>query len=144
MAIKKASLTLYIEHYTDDNGLEHIDINQTLTGGIPGTTENRTLDWQEREHSDGIFGPVVGRSKRVRLDEILKDYLKTGWTDGTKEDGAIDTYARSDTPKSGRSWTTEQVSGKFCGFTHVCNDAIRSGASKRLMVRRGTLGMFSF
>jgi hypothetical protein len=38
------------------DGTEHIDIAQTLTGGIKGTTELRTLDWQERQHSDESHG----------------------------------------------------------------------------------------
>lgn len=44
-AIQLATVTLDINQYRDDNGVEHIDIEQTATGGIKGTTENRTLDW---------------------------------------------------------------------------------------------------
>lgn len=44
-AIALANLMLDIKQYRDDDGVEHIDIVQTLTGGIKGTTENRTLDW---------------------------------------------------------------------------------------------------
>ena len=51
-----ATVTLHIKHYKDKNGVESIDIKQTLTGGIEGTQENRTLDWVERPHEDKIFG----------------------------------------------------------------------------------------
>lgn len=40
-----ATITLAVKQYRDDDGVEHIDIEQTATGGIKGTTENRTLDW---------------------------------------------------------------------------------------------------
>ena len=47
-----------MKHYKDDSGVEHIDIDQTLTGGIKGTSENRTLDWTERPNNDHVFGDV--------------------------------------------------------------------------------------
>jgi hypothetical protein len=112
-AIGLATLTLYIEHYKDDGGVEHIDIDQRLTGGIPGTTENRTLDWTFREHEDGIFGAVLGKSRRVKLDQINNDFLRNGWLPDTEEHGAINSYVKSDTPKSGTTWIAEQV-----GLTH--------------------------
>jgi len=43
--ISVATITLDIKHYTEDC-TEHIDIDQTATGGIKGTTENRILDWK--------------------------------------------------------------------------------------------------
>ena len=43
--ISVATITLDIKHYTEE-GTEHIDIEQTATGGIKGTTENRILDWK--------------------------------------------------------------------------------------------------
>lgn len=44
-AISIATITLDVKQYRDDEGVEHIDIEQTATGGVKGTTENRTLDW---------------------------------------------------------------------------------------------------
>jgi hypothetical protein len=43
-----------------------VDIAQTLTGGISGTTEKRVTDWSDRTHSDSIFGTVTGRSRIFR------------------------------------------------------------------------------
>lgn len=57
-AIALATITLDVKHTKDDAGVEHINIDQTLTGGIPGTSENRILDWEERHKEDGIFGFV--------------------------------------------------------------------------------------
>jgi hypothetical protein len=43
--INNATITLDIKHYKDDEGAEHIDIIQTLTGGITSSPEYRTLTW---------------------------------------------------------------------------------------------------
>ena len=52
----------------DPNGkpVTHVTIAQTATGGIPGTTESRVLDFVERPHTDNIFGSVKGRTRWVR------------------------------------------------------------------------------
>jgi len=110
-AIGLATLTLYVKHYKDDQGVEHIDIDQRLTGGIAGTIENRTLDWEFRVHEDYLFGACLARSRRVKLDEIEHDYLKNGWLPDTEEHGAIHSYVKSDTPKSGTTWSVEQIWG---------------------------------
>lgn len=104
-----ATVTLAIKHYKDDDGTEHVDIDQTLTGGIAGTTETRTLTWKERENEDHIFGAVVGKSRRTKVDVFEEDYLKKGWTEDTIEHGVIQSYVESDTPKSGTTWIANQV-----------------------------------
>jgi hypothetical protein len=38
---------------------------QTITGGIPGTREERTLSWTERSTEDGLFGFVTGKSRYI-------------------------------------------------------------------------------
>ncbi|THH18405.1 hypothetical protein EW146_g2555 [Bondarzewia mesenterica] len=110
-AIGLATLTLVVTHYKDDDGVEHIDIDQTLTGGVKGTTELRVLDWQPREHEDHIFGYVVGKSKRVKVDDIEDEFMKANWLPDTVDHGAVNSYVESDTPKSGTSWIAEQVWG---------------------------------
>lgn len=110
-AIGIATLTLSVKHYKDDAGVEHIDVDQTLTGGIKGTTEIRVLNWEAREHEDHIFGFVVGRSRRIRVEDIEHEFLRVGWLPDTTEHGAINSYVESDTPKSGTSWTAEQIWG---------------------------------
>jgi hypothetical protein len=112
-ATAAGAVTLHVRHYKDNDNVEHIDIEQKIAAGLPGTTENRTLDWTIRETSDFIFGPVVGKSKRVRIDEIDNEFLRNGWLPDAVEHGVIDAYVKSDTPKSKRTWIVEQVRQSF-------------------------------
>ncbi|KAI0286924.1 hypothetical protein BGY98DRAFT_1104985 [Russula aff. rugulosa BPL654] len=100
-----------------DDGVERIDIDQTLTG-IPGTSENRILDWTFREHDDYLFGSVLGKSRRANVDEIENEFLKEGWLPDTVQDGVINSYVESDTPKSHTSWIAEQT----WGFEQINNE----------------------
>lgn len=61
-------MTLHVKEYADsaDPKVYHIDVDQTITGGIPASSEARVLDWQAREHTDNIFGTVKGRSRFIR------------------------------------------------------------------------------
>ncbi|KAL9007552.1 MAG: hypothetical protein Q9173_007206, partial [Seirophora scorigena] len=77
-AISLSTITLTVKEYTKDD-LTHIDIHQVATGNIQ-STEDRTLDWVFREHSDRIFGDVKGRSRWVKLEDVDDDaFLKEGW-----------------------------------------------------------------
>ena len=109
--IEYSTISLDINHYKADDGEEHIDIVQTLTGGFT-STENRTLSWKEREVDDRVFGAVVGRSRRCTPEELngLEEYLIRGWTDDTYQLGLVQAYTKSDTPKSGTTWIGNQVS----------------------------------
>ncbi|KIJ23590.1 hypothetical protein M422DRAFT_217487 [Sphaerobolus stellatus SS14] len=110
-AISIATITLHVNHYKDDAGVEHIDIKQTLTGGIEGNVENRTIDGVQREYKDGLFGDVISKTRRVKVDELEHEFLKTGWISETIEPGVIHSYVVSDEAKSGRQWTAEQAWG---------------------------------
>ncbi|KAF8898893.1 hypothetical protein BD779DRAFT_1666654 [Infundibulicybe gibba] len=109
--ISTATVTLHAKHYKDDAGIEHIDIDQTITGGIPGTTEKRTLTWVERENEDHLFGAVKGRTRRIKVEELDEPYLKEGWTEDTIKYGVVQSYVESDTPKSGTTWIANQAWG---------------------------------
>jgi hypothetical protein len=119
-AIAAATATLHVRHYKDDDNVEHIDIEQKIASGLPGTTENRTLDWTFRGSSDFIFGPVLGKSRRVPVDEIDNEFLRNGWMPDTVEHGVIDAYVKSDTPKSKRTWMVEQVRQHFRYYCFAC------------------------
>ena len=117
-AIQVSNLLLSIIHYTDETGVEKIDIEQTLGTGLAGGWEYRVLDWTDRPHEDGIFGPVVAKFRRTTLDEIVDPYLKEGWTDDTKEQGVLNGSAKSNVEKSGISWSADQVS-RACRLAFV-------------------------
>ncbi|KAI3615589.1 lccl domain-containing protein [Moniliophthora roreri] len=111
-AIGLAYVTLSVKNYKDANGVEHLDVGQALTGGIPANSEERALDWEEKRYNDVHFGHVIDKAKRVTdLNELDDDHLKQGWTKDSLEHGLIETYVVSDTPKSGRSWINIQVWG---------------------------------
>ncbi|KAL9130830.1 MAG: hypothetical protein Q9217_001082 [Psora testacea] len=81
-------------------------LNRVATGGISGTTENRTLDWTWRDHSDAIFGELRGRSRWCKLSEVDDDeWLKTGWIE--PEGDFVQSYVESDA----NGWTADQVWG---------------------------------
>jgi len=104
--ISMATLTLDIKHYKDDDGVEHIDIAQTLSG-IKGTSEKRTLDGKERPHRDHIFGNCVGSSKRVKLEDVEKGYLRDGWAEDLVKEGLVDSFVAN----TENDWTAHQIWG---------------------------------
>lgn len=105
-----ATITLTIKEYVEKGAnFTHIDIQQVATGGISGTTELRTLDWEVRDHKDGIFGECRGKSRWVKLEDVDKgsdrDWFTKGWLD--ENDGKhVQSYVTNE--KGG--WTAEQVS----------------------------------
>nr|MCV5142806.1 hypothetical protein [Escherichia coli] len=47
----------------------HIEIDQTGTGGMKGTSEKRCLDNVFRDHKDWLFGHVKGQTRWVTSSE---------------------------------------------------------------------------
>lgn len=99
-AASAGTLTLAVKQYKDEAGVEHIEIDQTLTGGIPGQREERTLDWEPRERADAVFGHVFGRTRRANLDELENPFLKKDWLPDTVEHGLVEAYVQSNASKS--------------------------------------------
>jgi hypothetical protein len=112
-AISFATVTLHVKQYTDEAGNTHIDIEQTATGGIKGTTETRELTWTFNEHEDHIFGKVKGRSRWLGLDAVEDDYLKEGWLEGDEEKSgpAGELHIESYVENNGKGWTADQIWG---------------------------------
>ncbi|KAI0137081.1 hypothetical protein BJ170DRAFT_43196 [Xylariales sp. AK1849] len=92
-AIGLATITLHTKQYTDAEGLVHIDIDQTATGGIKGTSENRVIGAPLVHHSDWLFGKVEARSEWLAgplaehesIKEHGVDHLAKGWLEGDEE-----------------------------------------------------------
>jgi len=109
--VKTATITLFVKHYKDDEGAEHIDIKQTITGGISGAPENRTLDWTPTKLDHSLFGAVVARARRIPVAEVIDEYLSSGWLPEVSRDGAIQSYAEADEEKNPHHWKSDVVSG---------------------------------
>lgn len=118
--IQVGTLYLTVKHYSDDSGIEHIDILQTLSG-LSSSDEDRILDATSRPYEDDVFGKVVSVSKRVKAAEIDNQWLISGWTEDTVQESLVLTQADSDTPNSGTTWTAIQVS---CPFLYIKRTAV--------------------
>jgi len=108
-AIANFSLTLEPNHYVDDDGVEHIDVKQTLSGGFNAPTDNLVLDDKEHPRDDNLFGPMIPRTRRVKVEELEIDFLKEGWTEDTLEDGLIYGIVKSETEKTKKDWVIHMV-----------------------------------
>ncbi|CAG8951310.1 hypothetical protein HYFRA_00008060 [Hymenoscyphus fraxineus] len=108
-----ATITLHVKQYTDDAGVTHVDIDQTASGGIKGTSETRTLDWTLRPHEDYVFGKIEGKARWVTLSDAGDDFQKQGFLETDEECGGPDgqrhvqAYANSNDNK----WDADQIWG---------------------------------
>jgi hypothetical protein len=115
-----ATVTLHLKHHTAEDGTSsQIDIDQLVSGGLKGSSEKRTLDWQYRGHSDYLFGTVKGRTRYITLSTILEEakgkgvteddakYLAEGWLKETEEGEVIESFVENE----GSKWTAWQVWG---------------------------------
>jgi hypothetical protein len=114
-AISLATITLHTKQYfSSDDKATHIDIEQTATGGIKGTTEIRVLNWSERSHEDHLFGNVKGQSRWLTsLDQVDDAFLKEGWLDVDSEKGGPDgeIFIESYVINEEKGWDARQVWG---------------------------------
>ena len=102
------NLTLHIKHTVNEAGMEHFDIDQRLSGGIPAARETRLLDWQEREEHDDIFGHLFDKTRRIPVEEVVDEFLKTGWTQDTIDNDIVlaDSWSA---PTNKYTWRAIQV-----------------------------------
>ncbi|KAF2403722.1 hypothetical protein EJ06DRAFT_527326 [Trichodelitschia bisporula] len=108
--ISTMTITLHTKQYKDEQGLEHIDIEQPGVGFK--TTELRTLDGQWREHEDYVFGAVKGKSIFIKTADLNgqdpdEAYLKEGWNEETASGDVVESVAES--IKNG--WAARQIWG---------------------------------
>ncbi|KIV80778.1 hypothetical protein PV11_08255 [Exophiala sideris] len=118
-AISLATITLTIREYSKDS-LWHIDITQSSS--LSTTQENRTLDWQDRNHNDKIFGQCRGKSRLFKKGEYQMEgpgsaedavFLQAEkLKDGTDSRFVDDEHVQSIVQQvGGLNWTAEQVWG---------------------------------
>ncbi|TAQ90996.1 hypothetical protein B7494_g739 [Chlorociboria aeruginascens] len=130
-AISLSTITLHTKQYTDDKNTVHIDIDQTLSGGISGTSERRTLDWTEREHEDHIFGKLTGKTRWLDLDAVEDPYMKDGWlSEGEQSGPGGETHIETFVENKDGGWTADQIWG------FVIIDGVRY-YTRRVVVKKG-------
>jgi len=137
-AIGFATLTIHMKQYVGDDGVTRIDIIQTGSGGIKGTNEPRTLDWQQRAHSDNIFGNVMGQSRFVSINDISEPFLKEGWLEGPEEATATgETHVESLATNAEKGWTADQIWGFMMvdGKRRHCRKVLCKKGDKKVTVR---------
>jgi hypothetical protein len=111
-----ATVTLSIKEYVDAEHITHIDLDQTATGGIQGTTELRILNWNEKAHEDHIFGSLKSRNRWVTDLKASESgnggpqhpFLTEGWLDekvGPNGEGFVQNWVVNEE----RGWTAEQI-----------------------------------
>ena len=121
-AVSLATMTLNIKQFSappsppaDPSGaaVAHIEIEQTGTGGIKGTTEKRCLDFEFREHTDYLFGHVKGQSKWVAAAEVTDEFLAGGWLEGEEEAKGPngESHVLNHVESYDNGWTATQVWG---------------------------------
>ena len=143
-----ATITLDIKQYqgaptapADADGPEvtHVDIDQTLTGGLKGTTEKRCIDDAEREHSDWMFGSVRGQSRWATAASIDDAFLAKGWLEGDDEKAgpAGETHILSFVQSLDNGWTATQIWGfqEVGGERHYCRNIVVAKGSERVEIR---------
>jgi hypothetical protein len=91
----------------------HIEIAQTVSGGIQGTTEKRCIDGLWREHEDWMFGKVKGQTIWIKAEDIKDPYLAKGWEESDLEKAGPngETHLRSYVEREDGKWTAEQIWG---------------------------------
>ncbi|ORY66153.1 uncharacterized protein BCR38DRAFT_340226 [Pseudomassariella vexata] len=120
------TVTLQVKQYngppsppsTQTGDVVHIDIEQTATGGINGTTENRSIDDTQRGHSDWLFGDVKARSKWLTAEQLAAvaqehgEHLGKDWIeDAAEAQGPGGASHVMNYVESTAGWTAVQIWG---------------------------------
>lgn len=138
-AIGLATITLTISEKVVD-GVTHIDISSTATGGIQGTAEHRELDWLERPHEDHVFGSLTGQNKWISNSgadwDALDDFQKEGWLD-EKVGPNGETHILSSATSKANGWTAIQLWGftELNGLRYYTRKVVITKGSEVLKVR---------
>lgn len=120
-AVTVGTVHTHLKTYTDDAGVEHLDVQQLLAN-VAGNSEDRKLHWEETKSNDPVYGAVISKARRVKPDELDISFLKEGWSDDTKEHGVVEIHVRSDTAKSwteNQTWGVKVVNGERRYVRHV-------------------------
>jgi len=64
-------------------------------------------------------GPITERAKRVKLEEVDDEYIKTGWLPAEQEHGFVQLLTEGNS--KGKSWTIQQVRMSCMSYVHRAN-----------------------
>lgn len=114
----------------------HIEIEQTGTGGIKGSTEKRCLDNNFRDHSDWLFGHVKGQSRWLTPADISDQFLNSGWLEDEEEKGGPngETHLISHVESYDNGWTATQIWGfkMVEGVRKYCRNVVIAKGGERV------------
>ncbi|KAL8727609.1 MAG: hypothetical protein Q9166_005917 [cf. Caloplaca sp. 2 TL-2023] len=116
--VSLATITIHTIETIDDNGITHIRMDQTATGGIKGETEIRKLDWSDGVHISGVFGEMNNRSRWTDLGGTaesggggpLHPWLTEGWLE-EPQIGEGKGHVQNWVVNEKNGWTAEQIWG---------------------------------
>jgi len=119
-AISLATVVITINEYTEDDTV-HVDIT-SVAAGVSTTQENRILDWMDHEHSDRVFGKVMGKSRFFKAADFKMEgpgpeedviFLKAEKLRDLQTDSRFleDEHIQSWAASQGGGWTAEQIWG---------------------------------
>ncbi|KXX81908.1 hypothetical protein MMYC01_202320 [Madurella mycetomatis] len=144
-AVSMATLTLEIKQFVAPPSppadpanppATHIEIEQTGTGGIKGSTEKRCLDNNFRDHSDWLFGHVKGQSRWLTPADISDPFLNSGWLEGEGEKGGPngETHLISHVESYDNDWTATQIWGfkTVEGVRKYCRNVVIAKGGERV------------
>jgi hypothetical protein len=146
-AVGFATVSLSVKQYvgppsppsTSEEEVTHVDIEQTATAGLKGSTENRCLDFVFRDHTDWMFGHVKGQSKWMGPEDIADEFLKHGWEEGDAEKtgpgGKTHLYSHVESQDS--NWTATQIWGfqLVAGERRYCRNILVKKEDERVTIR---------
>ena len=130
-ALTLFSLALRIKHTTDEAGVEHIVIDQVVSG-IPALRDVAVVGGQEQEREHFLFGLMTTKTRRVAVEELSDEYLKGDLTQDAIDDGVFVTESWSTPDKNNYTWRNIQVTASsllVASFSTI--QQTRYGASVR-------------
>ncbi|KAJ7186803.1 hypothetical protein C8R46DRAFT_935945 [Mycena filopes] len=118
-AVNALSGEVVIKHYKDAEGIEHIEMEPKVPGKSDHKGETRVLTWTEKTIDHPLFGKIIAKSRRVKLEEIADEHLKKGWTADAAEHGVVEGYLKGDDWTVANIWGIEEINGERRHSRHV-------------------------
>ncbi|KAJ7604464.1 hypothetical protein FB45DRAFT_810756 [Roridomyces roridus] len=109
-AVSAGKITTIMKHYKDAAGVEQLEIDSAIVGGITVAKEHRVLDGQARPTEDPLVGPIVNTMRRAQPADLAIPFLKDGWTADTLQNGVIH-FEIASGPANKNKWTMNQTCG---------------------------------